>query len=128
MMTTRMRALAAACGLLFSAAAFAHGKDGVHLKGTVKAFEHASLTVTAIDDQKESVVQIDGSTKFDRAGTKTHRHDLTVGERVVVHAKKMKDGSLRGQLVKLGKKSAVPDPKADAPEPKKAGAPDHAKD
>lgn len=126
---TRTQTLVAVCAILFSSAAFAHGKDGVHLKGTVNAFTNESLTVIGAENKKESVVHIDDNTKFDRAGTGTDRRDLTVGEKVVVHAKKMKDGSLHGHTVKLGKKAdaAEPKPKTDAQQTKKDGAEDHSK-
>lgn len=88
-------------------AAFAHGKDGVHLKGTVKAVDGHSLTVTSTES-KDVTVHFDASAKFERADTPTTSKDVVVGERVVVHAKKEQSGVLKVLLVKLGKREPAP--------------------
>lgn len=89
-----------ALAMSLSVVAFAHGKDGVHLKGTLQAVAESAVTVKTTDGEEVSV-HIDARTKFERGAKPVTRTDAVVGEKVVVHAMKMKDGSLHGHLVKL---------------------------
>ena len=80
-------------------AALAHG--GVeHLMGTVKSADDKSITVQT-KNGKEVRAAIDASTKFEKAGAAATAKDVTVGERVVVHAKKSGD-AMTAVMVKIG--------------------------
>lgn len=85
--------------LLFPSAAFAHGGQE-HVMGTVKTIDEKSIIVTT-KDKKDVTVQLDPSTKFEKAGTAATAGDVSVGDRVVVHSKKG-DSGMVAALVKVG--------------------------
>lgn len=102
-MKSETLSLIAVLALSVPESALAHGKDGVHLKGTVQAVNEDRLTVETTEKKRE-VVRLDEKTKYDRAGVSVAATDLVVGERVVVHARKAKNGALDAELVKVGKR------------------------
>ena len=91
---------AAALSLLVPLIAFAHG-GGDHVMGVVKSIDGKSITVET-KDKKEVTLRLDGSTKFERAGASATAKDLSVGEKVVIHAEKSGD-MLHAEMVKFGK-------------------------
>ncbi|WP_342379866.1 DUF5666 domain-containing protein [Myxococcus stipitatus] len=93
--------------LLSPGMALAHGKDGVHVMGTVKEVKQGTLVVET-PEMKQEDVMTDASTRYEKSGADVTAADLKAGERVVVHGMKMKNGQVHAQLVKFGK------PKADA--------------
>ncbi|QSQ17629.1 DUF5666 domain-containing protein [Myxococcus landrumensis] len=107
--------------LLAPAMALAHGKDGVHVMGTVKEVKQGTLVVETSEKQQEEVMT-DASTRYEKSGADVTAADLKTGERVVVHGMKMKNGQVHAQLVKFGKPKA--DAKGAQPAPA-AGGHDH---
>jgi len=101
------RTVALVLGMLAAGGALAHGKDGVHLLGTLEKREGTTLVVKTREGKSVEVMTA-GDTKVERAGTAISAEQLRVGERVVVHAKKMSNGMLHAQLVKVGAQSAKP--------------------
>lgn len=91
-----------AFALLTPALALAHGKDGVHVMGTVKEVKQDAL-VLETTDKKQVDVMTDSSTRYEKSGVAATASDLKAGERVVVHGMKMGDGQVHAQLVKFGK-------------------------
>ena len=98
---------ALALGLLAAAGALAHGKDGVHLQGTLEKREGTTLVVKTREG-KAVEVMMGADTKVERSGAPSSPEQLRVGERVVVHARRMDNGMLHAQLVKVGKQAAAP--------------------
>ncbi|WP_309893671.1 DUF5666 domain-containing protein [Archangium sp.] len=94
-----------ALALLMPALALAHGKDGVHVMGTVKEVKQDTL-VLETTDKKQVDVMTDPSTRYEKSGAAVTASDLKAGERVVVHGMKMSNGQLHAQLVKFGKPPA----------------------
>ena len=91
-------AVATALALLGSSAALAH-RGGQHVMGTVKSVDDKSLTVTS--KGTEVTIQLDDSTKFEKGGAAASSKDLSPGDRVVVHAKRV-DAGLKADVVKIG--------------------------
>jgi hypothetical protein len=91
--------------LLAPALALAHGKDGVHVMGTVKEVKQDTL-VLETTDKKQVDVMTDPSTRYEKSGVAATASDLKPGERVVVHGMKMSNGQVHAQLVKFGKPPA----------------------
>ncbi len=80
---------------------FAHG-GGEHVMGRVAAVEAKALTVETTEKKRVTIV-IDETTKFEKSGAAATAHDLSPGDRVVVHtAKPDKSGQLKAVLVKFG--------------------------
>jgi hypothetical protein len=103
---TRLTGLAVlTLALLMPALAFAHGKDGVHVMGTVKEVKQDTL-VLETTDKKQEAVMTDPSTRYEKSGVAVTASDLKAGERVVVHGVKMSNGQVHAQLVKFGKPPA----------------------
>lgn len=105
-----------ATGLLWLAVAgdaSAHGKDGVHLKGVFKAMTAQTLSMVTTDNA-EVTVRIDAKTQFSRGEEGVPASDLIAEEKIVVHAKKSKDGGLLAEHVKLGKRASGPQAPAKA--------------
>ncbi len=94
-----------ALALLTPALALAHGKDGVHVMGTVKEVKQAAL-VLETSDKKQQEVMTDPGTRYERSGVAVTASDLKPGERAVVHGMKMNNGQVHAQLVKFGKPPA----------------------
>lgn len=99
-----MRALLATLALTFLAAgpAFAHGKGGEHIMGTVKQLQENVLTIEKTD-AKEVAVTLNAQTKLERDGAGITAKDLVIGERAVVHAQKDASGALVAQVIKVSK-------------------------
>ncbi|AGC43217.1 hypothetical protein MYSTI_01886 [Myxococcus stipitatus DSM 14675] len=104
--------------LLSPAMALSHGKDGVHVMGTVKEVKQGTLVVET-SEMKQEDVMTDASTRYEKSGADVTAADLKAGERVVVHGMKMKNGQVHAQLVKFGKPKA--DAKAAQPAPAASG-------
>ena len=103
---TRLTSLALlALALLMPGLALAHGKDGVHVMGTVKEVKQDTL-VLETGDKKQVDVMTDPSTRYEKSGVAATASDLMAGERVVVHGMKMSNGQVHAQLVKFGKPPA----------------------
>jgi hypothetical protein len=94
-----------ALALLTPAMALAHGKDGVHVMGTVKEVKQDAL-VLETSDKKQQEVMTDPGTRYEKSGVAVTASDLKPGERVVVHGMKMKNGQVHAQLVRFGKPPA----------------------
>ena len=94
-----------ALALLMPGLALAHGKDGVHVMGTVKEVKQDTL-VLETSDKKQVDVMTDPSTRYEKSGAAAAATDLKAGERVVVHGMKMSNGQVHAQLVKFGKPPA----------------------
>lgn len=108
--------------LLAPAMALAHGKDGVHVMGTVKEVKQGTLVVET-GEKKQEDVMTDASTRYEKSGAAVTAADLKAGERVVVHGMKMKNGQVHAQLVKFGKPPAKGDEKPQAGANEAAPAP-----
>jgi hypothetical protein len=91
--------------LLTPTLALAHGKDGVHVMGTVKEVKQDTL-VLETTEKKQVDVMTDPSTRYEKSGVASTASDLKPGERVVVHGKKMSNGQVHAQLVRFGKPPA----------------------
>lgn len=100
---TRLAVLTLA--LLAPTLALAHGKDGVHVMGTVKEVKQDTLVLETAD-KKQVDVMTDPSTRYEKSGVASTASDLKPGERVVVHGMKMSNGQVHAQLVKFGKPPA----------------------
>lgn len=103
------RTAALVLGLLVAGGALAHGKGGVHLQGTLEKREGSTLVVKTREGKVMEVMTA-SDTKVERAGAAIPPEQLQVGERIVVHAKKMANGMLHAELVKVGRKAAKPGP------------------
>ncbi len=106
------RSLSALAAVLFIAAAvWAHG-DLIHVMGTVAKIEGTTAIVKLSDGSTKSVV-LDPETKSEKKGGTAKAADLTVGVRVVIHAKSV-NGVLHAVEVRIGEapKSAhaLPEP------------------
>ena len=101
-----------ALALLMPGLALAHGKDGVHVMGTVKEVKQDTL-VLETSDKKQVDVMTDPSTRYEKSGVAATASDLKAGERVVVHGMKMNNGQVHAQLVKFGKPPAKGAAKAE---------------
>jgi hypothetical protein len=105
--------------------AHAHGKDGVHLRGVVKAVGDTSLTLV-VTDQKEVTVKTSEKTEVMRGDKRSALSEVRSGERAVVHAAKTNAGDLEAQLIKLGTKKAMPTNGGNtAPKPSAPKGEDH---
>jgi Cu/Ag efflux protein CusF len=82
-----------------SQSAFAHGNE-THVIGTVKNVTDHSVTVTTMDGKTQEV-RITDATLFERSGHSATLRDLSVGDRVVIHAV-TKNGNLEAHTVKIG--------------------------
>ena len=89
--------------LALAAALTAHG-DAIHVTGTVKAVSPGSVTVETV---KHEVVQVmlTAKTEVMKSAAKADIKDLKIGDRVVIHAMKNKEGHLEAEEVAFG---AVP--------------------
>lgn len=108
-----VRALGLALALL-STSALAHGKDGVHVMGTVKEMKPGALVLTTKAGAAEEVMT-DDNTVYEKSGQKVQAAELKVGEKAVVHGMKMPNGQVHATLVKFGKPPAKAPAKAATP-------------
>jgi type 1 fimbria pilin len=86
--------------LLGSLSTFAHN-GMVHVMGTVAAMTENSITVETVKHTKVTIL-IEPATKFNNSNAQASFKDLTVGERVVIHAKENAEKKLVGAEVKWG--------------------------
>jgi Cu/Ag efflux protein CusF len=86
--------------LALAAALAAHG-DAIHVTGTVKAISPTSVTV---ETAKHEVVMVMLSPKTEvmKSAAKADIKELKVGDRVVIHAEKNKEGQLEAENVAFG--------------------------
>jgi len=82
---------------MLGAAVFAHG-GFEHVTGFVKAITASSLTITTTRNETIDVLLTE-KTEFLSNKTKAARSALKIGDRVVVHAMKNKDGKLEAHEV-----------------------------
>jgi hypothetical protein len=69
--------------------AYAHGKEE-HVMGTVTAVTAGTITVQT-KDKDPVIVYTTAETKYEKSGAVASMQDLQVGDRVVIHAAKIKD-------------------------------------
>jgi len=85
--------------LLLVVSASAHG-DEQHVMGTVTKVDGLNITVKTHDGSLKTVMVTD-ETKYLKSGSTAKLEDVKVGDRVVIHAKKM-DDMLHATEVKIG--------------------------
>jgi len=86
--------------LLLSSAALLHAHGGmIHVMGTVTAVTDSSVTVETTD-KKTVEIQFTETTTFMNGAKPGNRKELKVGDRVVIHAAKVKD-SLQAHEVRF---------------------------
>jgi Domain of unknown function (DUF5666) len=78
-----------------------------HVSGIVKAITADSMTVETVK-QETVVVLLTPKTEFLRSKVKADGKDLKVGDRVVIHAMKTKDGKFEAHEVAFGPTSGGP--------------------
>ena len=88
-----------ACIALFANAAFPHGNEQ-HVMGTVTKVSQDSVTVQT-PDKVLIEVNIVSDTKFTKNNSSVELKDLHVGDRVVIHAKRVGD-RLQAHTVQIG--------------------------
>jgi cell division protein FtsL len=82
--------------VLAAGTAFAHGKEQ-HVMGKVTAMTDSSIT--AQTKAKEPVtVYIMAETKYEKSSAAASMKDLKVGDRVVIHARKMGDKFMANEV------------------------------
>ena len=88
------------CMTVMSSFCFAHGNEQ-HVMGTVIKVSQESVAVET--NTKATVeVMITSDTKFSKNGASATPGDLHIGDRVVIHAMPMKDGTLTAHTVQIG--------------------------
>lgn len=105
-MKTRVLILLA-CISFISAVVLAHGGEE-HVIGTVAKVDQNSITVKTATN-KMVTVAVAPETKFTKAKAPSQLSELTVGDRVVIHAKEPTEGKLVADTVEFAA------PKAAAP-------------
>jgi len=85
--------------LILAVSAWAHG-DEQHVMGTVSKVDGMNIIVKTQDGSLKTVMVTD-ETKFLKSGSSAKLEDVKVGDRVVIHAKKM-DDMLHATEVKIG--------------------------
>jgi hypothetical protein len=78
----------------------AHG-DAIHVTGTVKTIAPGSVTVETAKHEIVTVV-LTAKTEVMKSAAKADIKDLKVGDRVVIHAMKNKEGQLEAEEVAFG--------------------------
>ena len=86
-----------------AAALAAHG-GAEHVTGTVKTISPASVTVETVKHEMVTVM-LTAKTEVMKSAAKADIKDLKIGDRVVIHAMKNKEGQLEAEEVAFG---AVP--------------------
>jgi len=89
--------------LMLAPTVWAHGNEE-HVMGTVKSISAATITVETTD-KKPVEVAVTDKTKFVKSGQPATLHDLTVGDRVVIHAGRS-DNKLMAHTVAFGSNTA----------------------
>lgn len=86
--------------VLMVGTAYAH--NGMeHVMGTVASLTDGSITVTTTDGKTQTVI-VTSDTKYSNTSGTITLKDITVGDRVVIHATK-KDGKLSAATVQVSK-------------------------
>lgn len=93
-----------ACLSLIAAAAFAHG-DEQHVIGTVASVAKDSITVKTTANALVTVSVVPQTT-FSKNKVTAKLSDLSVGDRVVIHAKEPSEGKLVADTVQFGPPAA----------------------
>jgi Cu/Ag efflux protein CusF len=88
--------------LVLASLAWAHG-DEQHVMGAVTKVDGMNITVKAQDGSLKNVM-VTSETKYVKAGSPAKLDDIKVGDRVIIHAKKMGD-MLHATEVKIGEAS-----------------------
>ena len=91
--------------VLAAGAALAHGKEE-HIMGTVSAMTASSITVQT-KAKGPAIVYATPETKYEKSGVAASLKDLSVGDRVVIHATRLKD-KLMANEVHFGASKNVP--------------------
>jgi len=106
-MTHRMitAILTLSLALAFTGTLLAHG-DAVHVTGFVRAINPDSLTVETAKHEMITVL-LTPKMEVTRSNAKASIKDLKVGDRVVIHADKNKDGKLEAEAVAFGPAQAA---------------------
>jgi len=99
-----------ACISLITAAALAHG-DEEHVIGTVASVTKDSITVKTTANALVTVAVVPQTT-FSKNKTAAKLSDLSVGDRVVIHAKEPAEGKLVADTVQFSTPAAKPAPAA----------------
>ncbi len=107
------RRSAVALTLLLPVLAWAHGAGGIHLMGFVRGVDATSLHLET-KDKKHYTVLLTDKTLYERGEAQASAKDMESGMRVVVHAKKVKNG-LEAQLIKLGQRAKPAPGQPEAP-------------
>jgi hypothetical protein len=103
----RTRILIFVAGIsLFAALAFAHGGEE-HVIGTVTKVAQDSITVKTTAN-KTVTVTVAPETKFIKSKAAAKIGDLSVGNRVVIHAKEIAEGKLVADTVEFAAAPAQP--------------------
>jgi ribosomal protein S17 len=82
--------------VLIAGSLFAHGKEQ-HLMGTVTAMTDNSITVKTTAKDPVTVYTM-AETKYEKDGAPASMKDLKVGDRVVIHAAKMRDKLMANEV------------------------------
>ena len=88
------------CTTLIASLTFAHGNEQ-HVIGTVTNVTQGSVTVETTAKANIEVMMT-SDTKFTKGDRPAAPKDLQVGDRVVIHAMRMKDGKLMAHTVRIG--------------------------
>jgi len=99
-----------ACISLITAAALAHG-DEEHVIGTVASVTKDSITVKTTANGLVTVAVVPQTT-FSKNKAAAKLSDLSVGDRVVIHAKEPAEGKLVADTVQFSTPAAKPAPAA----------------
>lgn len=91
--------------LILAASAWAHG-DEQHVVGIVSKADGINITVKTQDGSLKTVM-VTSETKYLKANSTAKRDDVKIGDRVVIHAKKMGD-MLHATEVKIGAAENAP--------------------
>ncbi len=93
--------------LLICSSVLLHAHGGmIHVMGTVTTITETSITVETAD-KKSVEVQLTGETTFLNGSAPATRKDVKVGDRVVIHAAKVKE-ALQAHEVRFSPAAAVP--------------------
>ena len=92
------------CMALLASAGFPHGNEQ-HVIGTVTKVSQDSVTVQTVDKTLIEV-KIVSDTKITKNDTPVELKDLHLGDRVVIHAKKVSD-QLQAHTVQIGTAGAA---------------------
>jgi hypothetical protein len=111
-MTNRILVLVA-CISLAASAALAHGGEE-HVIGTVWKVTSEVITVKTIANKSTTVV-VAPETKFMKGNAAAKIADLSVGDRVVIHAREGTDEKLVADTVEFAAASSAPESKTKAP-------------